>query len=157
MASFDIRTPRDFLKKLRDEQNDFIKSHCLDARHALNAVMTAYHLHEWVWGDFAKRRSDLYRVWRLSPTEYSGFKSYLVEKCPALADAEMLTKGTKHFGTLVQTGKHQGGFQRNFVQDDALDVPYFWIERGGKQQRAEEFIQELVEFWERFFKERNIG
>ena len=66
MASFDIRTPRDFLKKLRDEQNDFIKSHCLDARHALNAVMTAYHLHEWVWGDFAKRRSDLYRVWRLS-------------------------------------------------------------------------------------------
>jgi hypothetical protein len=33
MASFDIRTPRDFLKKLRDEQNDFIKSHCLDARH----------------------------------------------------------------------------------------------------------------------------
>src|SRR5207247_2075257 len=57
MTSFDIRTPSDLLKKLRDEQNDFIKSHCLDARHALNAVMTAYHLHEWVWGDFAKRRS----------------------------------------------------------------------------------------------------
>jgi hypothetical protein len=26
MASFDIRTPSDILKKLRDEQNDFIKS-----------------------------------------------------------------------------------------------------------------------------------
>ena len=105
MASFDIRTPSDLLKKLRDEQNDFIKSRCLDARHALNAVMKAYHLHEWVWGDFAKRRCDLYRVWRLSPAEYSGFKSYLFEKCPALADAEMLTNGTKHFATLVQTGK----------------------------------------------------
>ena len=37
MASFDIRTPSDLLKKLRDEQNDFIKSRCLDARHTLNA------------------------------------------------------------------------------------------------------------------------
>ena len=56
-------------------------------------------------GDFAKRRCDLYRVWRLSPAKNSGFKSYLFEKCPALADAEMLTNGTIHFVTLVQTGK----------------------------------------------------
>ena len=65
MASFDIRSPSDFLQKLRDEQADFIKSHCLDARHALNAVMTAYHLHEWVWGGFAKRDYTLHRSWSL--------------------------------------------------------------------------------------------
>ena len=67
MASFAIKTATDFLHKLRDEQADFVARDCLSERHALNAVMTAYHLHEWVWGDFAKRRSDLYRAWRLSP------------------------------------------------------------------------------------------
>jgi hypothetical protein len=58
MASFGIRTPTDLLNKLIEEQRDFEKSHCLSARHATNAAMTAYHLHEWVWGAFVKGRPD---------------------------------------------------------------------------------------------------
>jgi len=65
MASFGITTARDFLNKLVEEQRDFEASHCLSARHAINAVMTAYHLHEWVWGEFVKNRPDLHIV--LSP------------------------------------------------------------------------------------------
>ena len=162
MASFDIRSPSDFLQKLRDEQADFIKSHCLDARHALNAVMTAYHLHEWVWGGFAKRDYTLHRSWSLRRAHVDEFKRYLFGKCPALEEAEALTNSTKHFRTdrnvvPLPTGKHEGAFQRDAFQDDAFDVSYLWVERGGKRQRVEEFIQELVEFWESFFKEHNIG
>lgn len=161
MASFDIGTPSDFLQKLRDEQADFIKSDCLDARHALNAVMTAYHLHEWVWGGFAKRDYTLHRTLGLRRAHLDEFKKYILGKCPALQDAEALTNNTKHFGNdhkviPLPTGKHEGAFQRDAFQDDAFDVSYLWIERDGKRQRAEDFIRELVEFWEAFFKAHGI-
>lgn len=65
MASFGITTARDFFNKLVEEQRDFEASHSLSARHAINAVMTAYHLHEWVWGEVVKNRPDLHIV--LSP------------------------------------------------------------------------------------------
>src|SRR5882724_9941356 len=108
MASFDIRTPRDFLKKLRDEQNDFVKSHCLSARHALNAVMTAYHLHEWVWGAFLKQRHDVQASLQLprenGPVTIRDFLAWLKKQCPAMTDAELITNGTKHYGSGVQTG-----------------------------------------------------
>jgi hypothetical protein len=161
MASFDIRTPRDFLQKLRDEHADFIKSDCLDARHALNAVMTAYHLHEWVWGGFAKKAYILHRSWGLRRVHVDEFRRHVFGKCPALEDAEALTYSTKHFGSdrkviPLPTGKHQGAFQRGAFQDDAFDVSYLWVERGGRRQRAEDFIQELIEFWEAFFTEYGI-
>ena len=124
--------------------------------------MTAYHLHEWVWGGFAKRDYTLHRSWSLRRAHVDEFKRYLFGKCPALEEAEALTNSTKHFRTdrnvvPLPTGKHEGAFQRDAFQDDAFDVSYLWVERGGKRQRVEEFIQELVEFWESFFKEHNIG
>ena len=57
MSSFIITTPAELLQKLLQEQQDFTNENCLSARHALNAVMTAYHLHEWVWG--ASKKSGL--------------------------------------------------------------------------------------------------
>lgn len=152
MANFGIKTAAHFLQKLRDEQADFVKSNCLSERHALNAVMTAYHLHEWVWGEFAKTRPDLHLAWALRPANYSGFKSYVFAECRPFADATALTNRTKHFGGQTATGKHAGSFQRGAFQEDAFDVSYLWIERDGKQQSAENFIKELVDFWETFFK-----
>ncbi len=46
MSSF-INDGCRFLQKLRDERRDFVVSNCLDPRHAINAVMTGYHLCEW--------------------------------------------------------------------------------------------------------------
>jgi hypothetical protein len=46
MSSFGITTAREFLEKLHQEHHDFAGSRFLSARHALNAIITAYHLHE---------------------------------------------------------------------------------------------------------------
>jgi hypothetical protein len=161
MASFGIRTPTDLLNKLVEEQQDFEKSHCLSARHAINAAMTAYHLHEWVWGAFVKVRPDLHRMWRLSPGKRSNckhFKKWLETQCPAFADAEKVTDGTKHFdASAIPTGEHKGAFQRGAFQANAFDVGYLWIEQDGRKRRAEELIKELVDYWTAFFKTYSVS
>ena len=48
---FDIVTSQEFLAKLEADCTDF-KAQPDSARHALNCIITAYHLHEWVWGDW---------------------------------------------------------------------------------------------------------
>jgi hypothetical protein len=154
MTSFNITNARSFLEKLHEEKDDFVASHCLSARHALNAIITAYHLHEWVWGECLKERPGLIDEWGLQKRKCpKDFANYLADTfCPALVDARLVVNGTKHFGLgKISTGAHQGAFQRNTFQADAFDVSYLWIERGGKQQKAEEFIKELVDFWDGFF------
>ena len=63
MTSFEIATAKDFLSKLKEEQNDFTASHSLSSRHAVNAILTAYHLQEWVWKECGKCRPDLIVKW----------------------------------------------------------------------------------------------
>jgi hypothetical protein len=159
MASFNITTPGALFQKLLQEQQDFTKENCLSARHALNAVMTAYHLHEWVWGGFLKQRRDVQASLRLARGKRrvtkESFLAWVVERCPAMADAQLITNGTKHYGSEIQTGAHQGAFQRSAFSN-GFDVSYLWVERNGREQRAEEFIGELVEFWTVFFKTHDI-
>jgi hypothetical protein len=161
MASFGITTPTAMLDKLFEEQRDFESGHCLSARHAINATMTAYHLHEWVWGAFAKGRPDLHQEWQLSPGKKANredFLSWVEQQCPAIADAQSVTNGMKHFNpAAIQTGEHKGGFQAGVFQSNGFDVSHLWIERNGVKQRAEEFINELVKFWrDEFFAKYNV-
>ncbi len=89
--------------------------------------------------------------------EADDFRKYLVaEHCPSLDDARKIANGTKHFGlNKISTGKHQGAFSTAF-QADAFDVNYLWIERGEKKQKAENFIREIIEFWDGFFSRNSL-
>jgi hypothetical protein len=159
MASFSITTPAALLQKLLQEQQDFTRENCLSERHALNAAMTAYHLHEWVWGAFLKRRTDVQMALqfpRKGHATKADFLAWLKKQCPALVQAEQITNGTKHYCSGIQTGAHQGVFQRSVFQSNAFDVSYLWVERNGTPQRAEEFISELVKFWTSFFEAHQI-
>jgi hypothetical protein len=100
MTSFGISTARDFLEKLHEEQKDLMATHCLSERHALNAIMTAYHLHEWVWNGCRTHRPDLIKKWGLNPKKNEKeFRVYLADptRCPGIEDARKVTNGTKHF------------------------------------------------------------
>jgi hypothetical protein len=153
MSSFGLNTAADFLQKLRHEKADFIQSDCLDPRHALNAVMTAYHVCEWVFPQLATHPMFPHR-------KLDDFRDTLKEMVDSpIADAGRLTNGTKHFKQgSIRTGKHMGAFQRSAFQDNAFDVSYLWLEReDGRRQRAEDFIDELVQFWDGFFKDHGLA
>jgi hypothetical protein len=57
---FDITTCWDFHRKVKADFDDFAKEQD-SARLALNCIITAYHLHEWVWGD---RLKNDFAVWK---------------------------------------------------------------------------------------------
>jgi hypothetical protein len=153
MSSFGLETPADFLQKLREERADFVRSNCLDPRHGLNAVMTAYHLCEWLFPKLADRPGFPHH-------NLDAFREALKDMTDSpIGDAGRITNGTKHFKQgRIRTGKHEGAFQRSAFQDDAFDVSYLWLQReNSSEQRAEDFIDELLTFWDRFFKANGLS
>jgi hypothetical protein len=155
-ASFGTTNAKQFLEKLHDEQKDFVASNCLSERHALNAIITAYHLHEWVWGEWLQKRQDLRKEWGVNSSGEFG-RRLANQYCPALEEARKIANGTKHFENRIVTGHHRGVFQRGVFQKDSFDVSRLWIDRGDKSQLAEDFIDELVKFWDQFFAQYEIG
>ena len=91
MSSFGLNTAADLLQKLRHERAEFIQSNCIDQRHALNAVMTAYHLCEWVFPELSGRPN-------FPHSNLSDFREALKDMADSpIADAGRITNGTKHF------------------------------------------------------------
>lgn len=91
---FDIITSRNFLAKLEADWDDFNKEPH-SARLALNCAITAYHLHEWVWGDWLK--TD-HATWRdLKIRDLDTFRAWIDIACPWFETIRQLTVGAKHF------------------------------------------------------------
>lgn len=160
MSMFDIVTSLDFLSKLEAEYIDF-KAQPDSARYALNCIMTAYHLHEWVWGDWLQ--TD-YEAWRKigGIRDRDSFKMRLTQLWSGLAVAEELTNGTKHFRqsdrfeeATVQT-KRVAGYGSGPYGVGPFGRPYLLIDYGSgletRYQTAERLIDEAVSFWRAFFE-----
>ena len=76
---FDIVTCRDFLAKLNADFDDFLKQQD-SARLALNCIVTAYHLHEWVWGDWLKTDHAAWK--QLGIRDKETFIAWIEHECP---------------------------------------------------------------------------
>ena len=149
MPGFGIETARGLLEKLEQDTADFHNSNNLSERHALNAVWTAYHMHEWVWGDLLKSNFPIQQALGLFKSgtrpDRDDFRDYLVRTFPAFEDARDLADATKHF----DRKKDRSGTE--FNSDFNSDFLHLWIERkSGVVQRAEDFLEEHLKFWRGF-------
>ena len=152
---FDITTCRNFHKKLKADFEDFANEQD-SARLALNCIITAYHLHEWVWGDWLK--AD-YATWKeLEIRDKESFVAWIERECPAFKTVQDLTNGTKHFirEQNVQTS-HVGGFGMGPYGGGPYGVSYLLIDYGvdASDQRwktAKDLIEAVVTFWNIFFE-----
>lgn len=142
-ATFDITTPRDFLHKMVIPQHQEFKENYRSSRHALFAIICAYHMYEWV---HKKKftREHFKSVYSSEPDR----------NCMAeLFDlARTIVNGTKHFLAAKQDVKTkvQGGFPSDFSDEvRPLNVRV----SGGKNPDAWEpidnILDRMVEFWER--------
>ncbi|MFG1391627.1 hypothetical protein [Xanthobacter agilis] len=92
---FDIRSARDLLDKLEADFADYANESD-SARLALNCSITAFHLHEWVWGDWLKSDRETRDALGIqSPKE---FLQWIDKTCVWFPTIQALTNGTKHFG-----------------------------------------------------------
>jgi hypothetical protein len=106
---FDIITSRDFLAKLEADLDEFMKE-THSTRLPLNCAMTAYHLHEWVRGDWLKTDHATWKALKIRDKD--SFIACIETACPGFTTIQQLTNGTKHFAVgrgqwLCQREKHQ--------------------------------------------------
>ena len=153
---FDIKTYHDFHAKLKADFNDFVmQPH--SARLALNCILTAYHLHEWVWGDWLKAEHS---VWiTLGVSDKSSFVAWIEGECPAFKTMQQLANGTKHF--VRDQGfetRRVGGYGMGPYGVGPYGKSYLLIdygEEGGelRWKTAQELIEAVLNFWNRFFEQ----
>ena len=152
-SMFDIITSQDFLSKLEAEYADF-KAQPDSARHALNCIMTAYHLHEWVWGDWLK--TD-YEAWQRIGGIHNknSFKMRLGELWPGMTAAGELTNGMKHFGKRNVETERIEGYGSGPYGVGPFGRPYLLIDHGAENtprwQTADQLLDHAVIFWRSFF------
>src|SRR5690242_10874794 len=95
MAVFGMTAALQFYQKLVEVFDDFFESPS-SARHAMNFVITAYHLHEWVWKGFFK--NDAVKRQGLGiPKDIDAFKAWLDTQSIWYAQMQTLANGSKHF------------------------------------------------------------
>lgn len=152
---FDITTCRDFHKKLRADFDDFAKEQA-SARLALNCIVTAYHLHEWVWGDWLK--TD-HAAWKeLGIRDKESFVAWIERECPAFRIVQDLANGAKHFVREQSVGtSHVGGFGMGPYGVGPFGASYLLIDYGAdagepRYKTARDLIESVVTFWNGFFE-----
>jgi hypothetical protein len=150
---FDIATSRDFLLKLEAEYADF-KAQPDSARHALNCIITAYHLGEWVWGDWLKTNNELRQ--KLAIDSKQTFDSWLDASMPAYALLQKMANGEKHFvRPTIEKTQRIAGYGCGPYGGGRYGQPYLLIDYGTETQEswitAEQLIDESVGFWREFF------
>ena len=124
---FDITTSRDFLTKLEADFDDFMREPH-SARLALNCAITAYHLHEWVWGDWLKRNYDVQHALSIegktNKQRKAAFMSWIGKVCVWFKTIQDLANGAKHFGS-----------SENFKSERVGAPPFMWdeLEAGWEQ------------------------
>lgn len=151
---FNISTSRDFLAKLEADYADF-KAQPDSARHALNCIITAYHLYEWVWGDWLKTDHATWK--KLHIRDIESFRKWVTTAWSGFQTAEALANGAKHF-TRAPVTERIAGYGRGPYGIGPYGRPYLLIDHGSsatapRWQTAEQLLDEGIVFWKAFFRD----
>lgn len=151
---FNITTSRDFYQKLLEDFAD-LQEEPQSARLAINCAITAYHMHEWVWGDWLKTDHATWRT--LNIRDKPTFLEWIDANEPWFKLMQEICNGSKHFNQRVsQQTKAVGAFDRGAFDDSAFDAQRLEIEvQDGNHKTwilAEIVIESVIIFWRDFFR-----
>jgi hypothetical protein len=157
---FGITTADDFFAKLEADYVDF-KAQPDSARLALNCIITAYHLHEWVWGRWLK--SDTEAKQKIGIADKGSFITWLDGHWPGFTVVQELTNGAKHLKTMekVKDTDLIAGFGRGPYGVGPYGSSYLLIDYGDntapqRWNTAETLLDEALAFWRKFFNTYRI-
>ncbi len=154
---FNITTASDFYSMLVEDFDDFVKEPH-SARRAMHCAITAYHLHEWVWGDWLSKSKAAREALGVSGRDKDLFLQWIDQHCIWFRIVQDLANGTKHFArqtgfdTLLVAGFGEGGFGIGPYGEGYLVID--WGEDAGKHRwlPAAHLLEVVVRFWRDFFR-----
>ncbi|WP_296346363.1 hypothetical protein [Reyranella sp.] len=149
---FNIKTSRDFYKKLLEDFAD-LQDNPTSARIAINCSITAYHMHEWIWGDWLKSDHGTWRI--LGIRDKVTFINWLDSSAPYFQLMQDICNGSKHFDRRTsQQTKVAGAFDSAAFDRSAFDTQRLEIEVQQDDLKAwiaaEIVIESVVQFWRDF-------
>jgi hypothetical protein len=152
---FDLATSQDFYAVLVADFDDFMaEPH--SARRALHCAITAFHLHEWVWGDWLK--ADHVTRAALGISDKKSFLEWIDQHCVWFPGVQDLANGTKHFArnqgfeTMRIGGYGQGPYGVGPYGQGYLLIDYGEGAGVHRWQPAAHLLEIVVRFWRDFFR-----
>jgi len=105
---FLISTPRNMFEKMKSEYKDF-KKNPSSSRHAINFVLTAHHLREWVWKAYLKNDEVMRYKIKNDINSAKDFYKFVNNECNEMKYMKELANNSKHFyrqnsGKIKKTG-----------------------------------------------------
>jgi hypothetical protein len=150
---FELATFADFYAMLIEDFDEFLAEPG-SSRRAIHCAITAYHLHEWVWGDWLKR--DYSTQQKLGVRDLNAFRTWIESASASFPIVQDLANGTKHFirnkgfETLQFGGWGQGGYGVGPYGAKYLLVGFGEDEDG--YMPAGDLLEIVVRFWRDFFR-----
>lgn len=142
-SSFDITTAEKFFDYIvKPQYEDFVEKNS-SQRHALLTTIVAYHMYEWVHNT-KFRKPDFENIYKDHPKSQELAKTFEL--------ARLLTNGTKHFGSPVETRTQTGfssAFSDAFTRPLIVKYPNNIIEDSDSaEESADIFLRKMIDFWE---------
>lgn len=152
---FDITNSNDFYATLVQDFDDFMQDQS-SARLALHCAISAYHLHEWVWGDWLKEDYATRRA--LEVRDIDSFRARIEEACPWFSTIQSLAIGTKHFvrdqgfESKLIAGYGAGPYGMGPFGQSYLLIDFGEDAAEHRFYTAAALLEVVVRFWRDFFK-----
>jgi hypothetical protein len=160
MPIFAIRTAADLLAKAEEDLEGLVEQMDHSGR-AMNCILSAHHLHEWVWALHLKAEQPI-----ALPGKTIRAKSDLVEwlddHCPHFRLIQELANGSKHCSPVHGTDKIDG-YGRGPYGVGPYGRSYLLIDLGEDRQPADRWLvahlmlKEVLAFWRQFCEAQGIG
>lgn len=157
---FAIETAGLFLQKVKDDLTE-LEQNISDAGRAMNCILSAYHLHEWVWARWLKAQAPK-SIRGTMITDKDSFVAWLDRNCPHFSLLQELANGTKHCMPIVSTAKI-AGYGMGSYGIGPYGVPYLLVDNGEALAADDRFVvvsdmlPAVVNFWTNFFAEHGIS
>ncbi len=151
---FGITSAYRFFEKARADYAN-VQADIADPGAALNCILSLYHLHEWVWARWLKRRIDVQTKLGIRRNK-SAFIAWLDENCPQFGLLQELANGTKHCRPVHSTAQIEG-YGRGPYGIGPYGAPYLLIDLGEEHDPTERYLvasdvlKLIMEFWIAFF------
>lgn len=157
---FTIETAGDFLLKVKDDLTK-MEENIVNSGRAMNCILSAYHLHEWVWARWLKAQAPKSIRGAIIRSK-DAYVTWLDANCPHFSLLQELTNGTKHCRPVAASTAKIAGYGMGPFGVGPYGVPYLLVDKGDAVAVADRYVvvsdmlATIVSFWTAFFTEYEI-
>jgi hypothetical protein len=158
---FSIVTARDFLQKAEEDLVELRKD-AINAGKAMNAVLSLYHVHDWLWANHLEptKVNLIHGATIKSKTE---FVQWLDSACTNFKVVQGLATATKH--CILNKSNHTAkveGFGKGRYGAGPYGTSYLVIDLGEELSPPQRFLMphqvlsDMMSFWKKLFDELQV-